>query len=137
MAANSLLAGAVQVLCFIAYAGEEGTTAERAAKSLKTNPVVVRRLLKSLEARGIVTIRHGRHGGVTLDRPPSEISLQDIREAIEGDSSLFALRERGNSRCPVNQAMKELLTPVFSAADLAVADTLKRTKLTELIDKIP
>jgi DNA-binding IscR family transcriptional regulator len=136
MAANSVLAGAVQVLCFIAYAGEEGTTAERAARSLKTNPVVVRRLLKLLEGSGIVAIRHGRHGGVTLKRAPDEISLQDIRAAIERDNALFALRERGNSRCPVNQAMKGLLTPVFADADLAVANLLKRTKLTELIDRI-
>jgi DNA-binding IscR family transcriptional regulator len=136
MAANSLLASAVQILCFIAYVGDEGTNAERAAKSLKTNPVVVRRLLKLLEAKGLVSIRQGRHGGVALDRPPEQITLQDIHEAVEGGAPLFALRERGNVRCPVNQAMTEVLTPVFKAADAAVADTFKRTRLTELIDKI-
>jgi DNA-binding IscR family transcriptional regulator len=136
MAANSLLAGAVQVLCFIAYAGEESVNAEHAARSLKTNPVVVRRLLKLLEAKGLVTIHHGRHGGVSLNGDTSEISLQDIRDAVEGDSPLFTLRERGNPRCPVNRAMQELLPAVFSAADSAVADALNRTKLKALMDKI-
>ena len=136
MAANSVLAGAVQILCCIAYAGAEGTNAEQISKSLKTNPVVVRRLLKSLEGGDLVRIRQGRHGGVTLHRAPEEITLQDIYEAVEGGSALFALRERGNPRCPVNRAMKDLLTPVFSAADAAVADSLKRTRLATLIGKI-
>jgi DNA-binding IscR family transcriptional regulator len=135
MAANSLLAGAVQMLCFIAYQGGDGTTAERLAKSLKTNPVLVRRLLKPLEAHGLVGIRRGRHGGVSLARRPEDITLQDIHEAL-GEGGLFALRARGNPRCPVNQAMKDLLTPIFADADAAVAASLGRTKLASLLDKI-
>jgi DNA-binding IscR family transcriptional regulator len=136
MAANSVLAGAVQILCFIAYAGETGTNAEHIARSLKTNPVVVRRLLKSLEASDLVNIHQGRGGGVTLNRLPSDITLQDIHDAVEGGSPLFAFRERGNPRCPVNRAMKNLLTPVFAAADVAVADVLKRAVLAAFLDKI-
>src|SRR5690348_10023732 len=51
MAANSLLAGAVQMLCVIAWRGDEGANAEVLAKSLNTNPVVVRRILKALEGQ--------------------------------------------------------------------------------------
>ena len=137
MAANSVLAGAVQILCFIAYAGEQGTNAERIARSLKTNPVVVRRLLKLLETSGLVNIHQGRSGGVTLNRSPGDITLQDIHQAVEGESPLFAFRERGNPRCPVNQAMKDLLTPVFTAADVAVAGVLERANLAALMDQIP
>jgi DNA-binding IscR family transcriptional regulator len=136
MAANSLLAGAVQILCFVAYAGEQGTNAEHIAKSLKTNPVVVRRLLKLLEAGALVTIHQGRSGGVTLNHSPGDITLQDIHQAVEGGSTLFAFRERGNPRCPVNRAMKGLLNPVFTAADIAVADVLKQANLAAFIDKI-
>jgi Rrf2 family protein len=136
VAANSLLASAVQTLCFIAYVGDEGVNAERLARSLKTNPVVVRRLLKLLEARGLVAIRQGRHGGVTLNRDPKHITLQDVREAVDDGGGFFAFRERGNARCPVNQAMKNLLTPVFAAADAAVADALKHTRLAALVDQI-
>jgi Rrf2 family protein len=135
MAANSLLAGAVHALCFLAYKGEESVTAEDVARSLKTNPVVARRLLKSLELRGLVSIRHGRHGGVVLNRNPKDISLHEIHEAVE-KGGLFAFRERGNQRCPVNQAMRELLTPVFDAADEAVAQSLRDTKLATLVEKI-
>ena len=136
MAANSLLASAVQILCVIAYKGEEGTNAEFISTSLKTNPVVVRRILKSLENEGLVEVRQGRNGGVALKRRPADITLDDIYKAVEGPDGLFALRRNGNPRCAVNQSMKSLLTPVFAAASEAVEKTLKHTTLKHLVEKI-
>ncbi len=137
MAANSVLAGAVQVLCVLAWRGREDTTSETIARSLKTNPVVVRRILKALESRDLVAVRPGRNGGVTLKRSPSNITLEDIYKAVEPDGGLFALRERGSPRCPVNLAMPGLLSPVFGAADAAVDTVLRKTKLASLVAQIP
>jgi len=50
-------------MSFVAYAGDEGTTSEAIAKSLQTNPVVVRKILKLPRAGGTVALRQGRHGG--------------------------------------------------------------------------
>jgi Rrf2 family protein len=136
MAANSLLASAVQILCVAAYVGGEKTNSEVIAKSLKTNPVVVRRILKSLERQGLVEIRPGRYGGVSLKRSPEDITLYDIYRALETEDGLFALRASGNPRCPVNLAMKGLLTPVFSEADAAVDDVLRQTRLASLVEQI-
>jgi DNA-binding IscR family transcriptional regulator len=136
MAANSLLAGATQILCVLAWRGKEGATAELLAKSLNTNPVVVRRILKALETRGLVTVRPGRNGGVELLRAPADITLEDVRKAIEPDSALFALRERGNPRCPVNRAMHRELPALFDAADAAVSNTLRQTRLSTLVQQI-
>ncbi|GGC91546.1 Rrf2 family transcriptional regulator [Chelatococcus reniformis] len=133
MAANSLLAGATQILCFIARVGDS-TTSAAIAKSLKTNPVVVRRILKSLERAGIVDLRAGRHGGVALRRPAAEITLEDVHKAVGGD--LFALRPTGNPRCPIYRAMAGSLTPVFDAASEAVDQTFRRTKLAALLAAI-
>ncbi len=136
MAANSLLAGAAQILCFIAYRGAKGATSTNIARSLKTNPVFVRRILKDLERHGLVEIRSGRHGGVALLRGPDDITLRDIHLAV-GGGGLFALRAHGNPRCVVNEALKGLLPPVFAAASEAVEQSLGRTKLSALLDKIP
>ena len=51
MTANSRMASAVHIMSFVAYAGDEGTTSEAIAKSLQTNPVVVRKILKLLSGR--------------------------------------------------------------------------------------
>jgi Rrf2 family protein len=135
MAANSLLASATQILCVIVYKGE-GVTAEMIASSLKTNPVVVRRILKSLENEGLVEIRQGRYGGVALKRQPADITLDKIYRAVEGTDGLFAFRSNGNPRCAVNNSMKNLLTPVFAATSEAVEKTLKQTTLAQLTEKI-
>ena len=136
MAANSLLAGAVQMLCVIAWRGGKGANSELLAKSLNTNPVVVRRILKTLENRGLVKVRPGRHGGVELLRSPADITLEDVYKAVEPDGALFALRERGNQRCPVNNAMIRTLPSLFGTADAAVDNVLRRTKIASLVEKI-
>ena len=69
MATNSRMASAVHIMSFVAYAGDEGTTSEAIAKSLQTNPVVVRKILKLLERAGLIALRQGRHGGVTSPTP--------------------------------------------------------------------
>lgn len=136
MAANSVLAGAVQMLCVIAWRGSKGANSELLAKSLNTNPVVVRRILKTLENHGLVKVRPGRHGGVELLRSPADITLEDVYKAVEPDGALFALRERGNQRCPVNNAMIRTLPSLFGTADAAVDNVLRRTKIASLVEKI-
>lgn len=137
MAANSRMASAVQILCVMAYIGPRGTNSEIIARSLRTNPVVVRRLLKCMQREGLVDIRPGKDGGVQLTRDPSEITLDEVYRAVERETDVFALRQGGNPNCPVNQRMPGLLTPIFSAANNAVESTLRQTTLSSLAAAIP
>ncbi len=132
MAANTKIASAVQILCVILFKGPGGTTAEAIARSLKTNPVVVRRMMKDLERAGLVDIRPGKDGGVQLRRDPHETTLEDIHNAVEGDAPVFALRPGGNPNCPVDRHMKSALPPIFGAVDEAVAMRLRATTLASL-----
>jgi Rrf2 family protein len=137
MAANSRMATAVQILCVMAYIGPDGLTSEVIARSLDTNPVVVRRLLKELERAHLVRMRPGKDGGVQLARAPGEIGLDVVCRAIEGKGGVFALRQGGNAGCPVNQSMAGLLTPIFTAADHAVTKILAGTTIASLATQIP
>src|SRR5437762_1430773 len=94
MIPNSRMASAVHIMSFVACAGEEGTTSEAIAKSVKTNAVVVRKFLKLLEREGLVDLRQGRNGGVGLRRPASRITLGQIYKAVESEAVVFAMRER-------------------------------------------
>ena len=94
LASNSRMASAVHIMSFVAYAGDEGTTSEAIAKSLQTNPVVVRKILKLLEREGLVALCQGRHGGVGLRRPASRITLGQIYKAVESETGVFAMRTK-------------------------------------------
>jgi DNA-binding IscR family transcriptional regulator len=137
MAANTRMATAVQILCVIAYKGPLGTNSEIISKSLQTNPVVVRRLLKCMQQHNLVDIRPGKDGGVHLKRDPDQITLNQIYQAVEPEPEVFALRPRANPRCPVDSRMKDLLGPIFGAADRAVEQTLNQTTLGSLVKAIP
>jgi Rrf2 family protein len=133
MTANSRMASAVHIMSFVAYASDEGTTSEAIAKSLKTNPVVVRKILKLLEREGLVALRQGRHGGVTLGRQASSISLGQIYKGVESESGVFAMRGQVHEECAVACAMKRSLGPIFNAANDAVEQALSKTSLAELV----
>ena len=135
MSANSRTATAAQILCVIAWRGDGGTDATQIAKSLQTNPVVVRKMLKELEQAGLVTIRPGRNGGVRLARPSHAITLAQIHQAID-DGAVLAMRPGVNRRCPVSVRMPALLTPVFQAAAQAVDKTLAGVTLASLVEAI-
>jgi len=133
MATNSRLASALHIMSFVAYAGDDGTTSEAIAKSLKTNPVVVRKILRRLDREGLVALRQGRHGGVTLRRPASRITLGQIYKAVESGRGVFAMRSRVHEECVVACAMKRRLGPIFNAANDAVEQALSKTSVAELV----
>jgi len=133
MATNTRLASAVHIMAFVACGGDEGTTSEAIAKSLRTNPVVVRKILKLLEREGLVAIRQGRHGGVSLRHRASRITLGQIYKAVESESGIFAVRRKLHDGCVVACAMKRTLGPIFSDANDAVERALGKTSLAELV----
>jgi DNA-binding IscR family transcriptional regulator len=122
------MASAVQILCVMAYLGDN-TTSQVIANSLRTNPVVVRRLLKSLERAGLVELRPGKDGGVQFARSPDEITLEQVYTAVETGADMFALRRGGNPNCPVNQSMPRLLAPIFASASDVVGGILRRSTI--------
>lgn len=136
MAANTKMATAVQILCVIAYRRDRPSNAEIIARSLTTNPVVVRRMLKEMEHAGLVEIRPGKDGGVRLARDPADVTLEAIYNAVEDEATVFALRPPANPACPIDTRMGGLLTPIFGAADAAVEGALRKTTLAELVKQI-
>lgn len=135
MAANSRTASAVQILCVMAHLGD-GITSQVIANSLRTNPVVVRRLLKCLEQARLVSLRPGKDGGVHFVVAPDYITLDEVYKAVEPEGDLFAMRANGNSKCRVYRGMKRLLPPIFASANEAVANVLRQTTIGSLTQSI-
>ncbi len=136
MSANSRFASAVHIMTFLGYIGPDGSNSETIARSLKTNPVVIRTLLKDLANQGLVELRRGRLGGVHLARSPDEIDLGQIYRAIDRQSGALLMRDAFNPRCIVARTMLTSLPPLFDAANDAVARSLAQTSLRALLEDV-
>ena len=58
------------------------------AKCSAVPPSYLPKSINSLSQSGLVLTRRGYHGGISLARDPSEISLLEIVEAVEGEAWL-------------------------------------------------
>ena len=123
-------------MSFLAYISPDGTNSSAVARSLKTNPVVIRTLLKDLSRQGLVELRRGRLGGVHLAKSPDEIDLGQIYSAVDGDSGGLSMRESFNPNCVVARTMLRTLPPLFAAANDAVEASLRGTSLRSLLNAV-
>jgi Rrf2 family protein len=136
MAANSRLSVSIHVMTALAYKGNEGATSEWLAKSACTNPVVVRRLLSQLRQAGLIICQSGKSGGCHVARSPEQITLFDIYKAIEASGPFVIPDKPENKECRVSCNMKQILQDVFNQTQEAIAQSLKRITLAELLKSV-
>jgi len=127
---------AVHALGMIACEGKrcpgKPMTSETLARSIQTNPVVVRRVLGDLRRAGLVETRRGVGGGVALARPASRISLRAVWEALEGGEELFGRHPSGpNDHCPVGLAIAGYLDELYGEAEGLLKAALGKVTLAQ------
>jgi DNA-binding IscR family transcriptional regulator len=74
---------AVHVLAVLAYKEGDPVTSAKLAASVNTNPVIIRRLLLSLQRARLVETRKGAGSGSRLSRSPGRINLAEVYRAVE------------------------------------------------------
>jgi Rrf2 family protein len=87
-------------------------------------------VMGDLVRAGLVEATVGRSGGYRLAKPPTEISLLDVVEAVEGDSRRRVCVLRGGS-CALDGVCD--VHAVFAAAQ---DDVLRRLRTTAVTDAI-
>ena len=55
-------------------------------KTEQMSTTYIEKIFQQLRAAGIVTAQHGKQGGYSLARHPSQIIIKDIIEALEGQT---------------------------------------------------
>ncbi len=111
---SSKLSVGIHTLTVFALKPGEALTSEFLACSVNTNPVVIRRLLGSLRAAGIVDSKTGVGGGWSLLVDPERITLLDILQAVEPQNDIFALhRSEPNPECPCGLHIQSVLAEAY------------------------
>jgi Rrf2 family protein len=127
---------ALHILTLLASQPGEPLTSEYIAGSVNTNPVVVRRLLGTLRKARIVSSRPGNGGGWELACNPGQLTLRDVRRAVEEGSPFSMHTQPPNPLCPVGKRIQGILGPIFCTAERALEDSLAHTTILSLLGSI-
>ncbi|MEO8455017.1 MAG: Rrf2 family transcriptional regulator [Sphingomicrobium sp.] len=88
------------------------------------------KLMGQLAASRLLTSVRGAGGGFALARPPGEISLADIVEAVEGPIALTMCADSNNHECLLDKHCR--VKPHMGIVGHAVRGALGAVSLTEL-----
>ena len=124
---------AVHILAVLAYRQGGRATSRYLAGSVNTNPVIIRRLLLSLQKARLVDTCKGAGAGSRLSRPPRRISLAEIYRSVEAAEAFAAPPRKPNADCPVGHGIRETLAGVFASAQTALERDLARTTLADVL----
>ena len=127
---------AVHVLAVLAYKQGDRVTSSYLAASVNTNPVIIRRLLLTLQKARLVDTSKGAGSGSRLERSPARISLAEVYNAVEEEDPFTMPKREPNKGCPVGQCIQDELDRVFTTAETAMIDQLGRTTVADIVNSV-
>ena len=127
---------AVHVLAVLAYKQGDRVTSSYLAASVNTNPVIIRRLLLTLQKAKLVDTSKGAGSGSRLERSPTRISLAEVYNAVEEEDAFTLPRRAPNKGCPVGQCIQDELERVFSSAENAMIEQLGRKTVADIVNSV-
>jgi DNA-binding IscR family transcriptional regulator len=131
MKRDSKFSGVLHILLHMCGA-DTPLTSEELAQTMRTNPVVVRRLLGGLRDTGLVRSEKGHGGGWWIACDPVATTLYDVYLAV-GSPEPFALSHRVESpECLVERAVNASLDDAFNQAEALLLARLKDVSLASL-----
>lgn len=136
MRTSCRFAMAVHVLAVLAYKDGDRVTSELLARSVNTNPVIIRRLLLALQQARLVETRKGAGFGSRLSRSAARINLGEVFRAVEQEEAFCLPRKKPNQACPVGHCIQAALEQVFGSARRALETDLARTTLADVLRRV-
>jgi len=128
---DTRLSDVLHVLLHLAQV-EAPVTSEALARSMGTNPAVLRRTMAGLREAGHVRSGKGHGGGWQLARPLRQISLLSVYEAL-GRPNLFAIGNRSDHpECLVERNVNAAMADAIARAEALLVKQLGKVTLDTL-----
>lgn len=134
--ASSRFAIAVHTLALMANYEYKPLKSETIACYVRTNPVVIRRLLSELGKAELVESQPGANGGSRLRTKPEEISLWNIYQAVETNAAFEVHHPLSEGKCTVSSNIQCVLIGIQNRLDRAVCETLRGLTLADVLQMI-
>ncbi|MCH6266314.1 Rrf2 family transcriptional regulator [Neobacillus citreus] len=137
MSISSRFSVGIHILSLLEVNKDEINTSEFIARSVNTNPVVIRKIMGMLKNAGLVHVRPGI-AGAGLAKGLSEITLLDVYKAVNvvSDNELFSIHEEPNPACMVGRNIQDTIGPLFSTAQLAMEKVLANVTIEDVVKGI-
>ncbi|HEY0793808.1 MAG TPA: Rrf2 family transcriptional regulator [Chthoniobacterales bacterium] len=103
---------AVHVLAVLATRQPSSCSSIALAQTVNTNPVVIRRLLIDLQAAGLIGTIRGPRGGAYLAMPPDQITLFEVRCAVDPPTAFGLHPQSPAPSCPVGGRIRAVMKQV-------------------------
>jgi DNA-binding IscR family transcriptional regulator len=127
---------AAHALAYLAHKGAvepcHAVSSAELARSMPTNPVVVRRVTAMLAKAGLIATRPGANGGAWLLKPPGRIGLDEVLAAVDGCAHL-GQTTKGAKGCPVGERIPTAVGKAIAAADRAATARLATISVADLL----
>jgi Rrf2 family protein len=127
---------AVHALAWLALAERQGhavLTSSQVAASVNTNPVILRRCLGDLRRAGLADVRRGAGAGWSLARPPEQITLLEVHDAVGPEPPFGLHHTEPNLECPVGRGIRPALSQVYGQVDRAVRRELAAVSVADVL----
>ena len=122
--------------CVVLTAAAEPVPAATLAQLHDVSPTYLAKQLQALSRAGLVESVQGKSGGYVLTRPPDDITILDVVEAIDGRESAFTcteIRQRGPMATPPEACTAPCaVSRAMSAADQAWRAALREITIADL-----
>lgn len=133
MQASANFTKAIHICIYIHLKGKLIPSSEL-AESLKTNPVVVRRLISILKEHKIMGSISGSRGGFYLFKAAKDISLWDVFVATKEEE--FFNRPKVNHECIVSSNLSGLLFDAYHKAEDSMKPALDKVSIATLTNRL-
>lgn len=129
------LSDAVHLLAYIEIFPDDDLSSRAIARSIVTNPSMVRSLMMDLRKAGLLKTKQGS-AEPELAKQPEEISLYDIFAAVDMDHHLLHVDEDTEQKCPVGGNIQVPLAKAYAEVEEAAFAKMREISLQEIVDQI-
>ncbi len=136
MGNNSKFTIAVHILTMLANARNASLKSDYVAKSINTNPVVVRRIWANLVKAGLIVSRTGSSGGARLTREASEITLLDVYRAVETECLFPVQPNQPNQYCQIGKNIQGVLEEAIQNAQQKMERALVEVTIADILKSV-
>lgn len=121
---------ALRAIVFLADNAEEPHTTDEIAKATKVPVGYLAKIMQGLTRSRLVNSQRGLHGGFTLVRLASELTIYDVVQAVDPimriDSCPLQIEGHGDELCPLHRTMDRAMAQV--------EELFRKTRIDQMIN---